>query len=102
MSPTISPAESFENFTLHPEQTLESLRTSGEPLELVAKGGQVVVIQDAAHYRKMLAELDRLETIAALKQSFRDTAEGRTMPVREAFAELARKHSLPPIEERKR
>ncbi len=98
MSLTNSQMVPLEQFTANPERTLAALRTSGEPLELVAAGGQAIVIQDAAHYRKMIAEFDRLEAIAAIKESFRDSPDVRTWPVREAFAELARKHRLPPLE----
>jgi PHD/YefM family antitoxin component YafN of YafNO toxin-antitoxin module len=95
----ISEIESLTSFTSDPERFLERLRQRGEPVLLTQQGEAGVVVQDAAAYQKFLERVDRLETIAAVKESLQDVAAGRTRPMREALAELAAKHRLPPVQD---
>jgi PHD/YefM family antitoxin component YafN of YafNO toxin-antitoxin module len=86
----------LSNFATNPLPYLERLRQSGEPMVLTVEGHGEVVVQDAAAFFQLQRQLDRLETIAAVKEGLRDAAEGRTRPIREALAEIASKHKLPP------
>jgi prevent-host-death family protein len=94
MLPNIEQSEPLSNFTNDPAPILEKLRKSGEPLLLTRNGHEEIVVQDAASYRRILAEVDRLETLAAVKEGLRDVAAGRVQPLREAFADIAQKHGL--------
>jgi PHD/YefM family antitoxin component YafN of YafNO toxin-antitoxin module len=89
----------LSNFASNPAPYLEKLRQSGEPLLLTVEGQGEVVVQDAAAFRRFQQLVDRLETIVAVKEGLRDVAEGRTQPIRQALAEIARKHNLPPAKE---
>jgi PHD/YefM family antitoxin component YafN of YafNO toxin-antitoxin module len=99
MPQCVSEIESLTSFTSDPERFLERLRRKGEPVLLTQQGEAGVVVQDAASYQKFLERVDRLETMAAVKESLRDVAAGRTRPMREALAELAAKHRLPPVQD---
>ena len=98
MSHAIQLSDTLSNFTSDPARYLEQLRRSGEPLLLTVEGENGLVVQDAASYQRCLELIDRLETLAAVKQGLADVAAGRTRPMREAIAELASKHGLAPVE----
>jgi len=95
----ISEIESLASFTSDPERFPERLRRRGEPVLLTQQGEAGVVVQDAASYQRFLERVDRLETIAAVKESLQDVAARRTRPMREALAELEAKHWLPPVQD---
>jgi prevent-host-death family protein len=99
MHHTSPPHDLLSNFASNPAPYLEKLRQSGEPLVLTVEGQGEVVVQDAATFRRFQQQLDRLETIAAVKAGLRDVAEGRTQPMRKALAEIAAKHELPPAQD---
>jgi len=93
------PHDLLSNFASNPAPYLEKLRQSGEPLVLTVEGQGEVVVQDAAAFRRFHQQLDRLETIVAVREGLRDVAEGRTQPMRKALVEIARKHNLPAAQE---
>lgn len=99
MAYDITETGSLTNFTSDPSPFLEKLRSSGEPMLLIQEGQAAVVVQDAASYQRILEKVDQLETIAAVKEGLRDSARGRTWPMREALAELAAKHQLPKVQD---
>lgn len=99
MAHDIADSDSLSNFTSNPSPFLDKLRRSGEPMLLRQEGEEGVVVQDAASYQRFLEKVDQLEAIAAIKESLRDVAAGRTRPIREALAELAAKHRLPPLQD---
>jgi PHD/YefM family antitoxin component YafN of YafNO toxin-antitoxin module len=98
MQPNVQDEATLANFTSNPKPYLEKLRQSGEPLVLTVDGHADVVLQDAASYQLIRKQIERMEVIAAVKESLKDVAAGRTRPVREALAELSRKHNLPPAQ----
>jgi prevent-host-death family protein len=98
MSPTIHESEPLGNFTTDPARFLEMLRQKGEPLLLTVEGQPGVVVQDAASYQRFQEALDKLESLAAVKEGLQDVAAGRTLPMREALEDMARKHNLPPVQ----
>lgn len=95
----ITETDTLSNFTRDPARILEKLRADGVPMLLTEEGGTGVVVQDAASFQRFLEKVDQLETIAAVKESLQDVAFGRTRPMREALAELAAKHQLPPAQD---
>jgi PHD/YefM family antitoxin component YafN of YafNO toxin-antitoxin module len=98
MSHAVNESKTLTEFTANPVPILEKLRRSGAPLLLTADGQAAVVVQDAGSYQRMLETVDRLETIAAVKEGVQDVAAGRTKPMREVLDALARKHRLPPVD----
>jgi PHD/YefM family antitoxin component YafN of YafNO toxin-antitoxin module len=63
---------------------------------LTVEGAGNVVVQDADSYQRFLEAVDRLETLAAVKEGLADVEAGRTRPMREFLDELGRKHKLTP------
>jgi len=99
MQRSAQPHDLLSNFTSNPAPFLEKLRQSGQPLVLTVEGHGDIVLQDAAAFRRGQQQLERMETIAAVKEGLRDVAEGRTQPMREALVDIARKHNLPPAQD---
>jgi hypothetical protein len=97
MSQTIEETDSLTNFAADPKRYLDRLRQMGGPMLLTVDGEPGLVIQDATAYERFLDVVDRLETIAAVKEGLRDVAAGRTWPAQDALDELARKYDLPPV-----
>ncbi len=96
MSNVVQPQDSWSNFASNPASFLEKLRKSGEPMLLNVEGQGEVVVQDAAAFRRDQKQLDRLETIAAIKEALLDDVEGRSQPFEQAMEDIARKLNLPP------
>ena len=71
------------------------IKQSGQPLVLTVDGEEEFIVQDTASYHKLLEELDRAEAIAGIQRGLDDVANGRTMPLDEAFAEIRRQNGLP-------
>ena len=86
-------------FAAQPDAVLRELRASGRPLTLTVDGQPSVVVQDASAFGELLDRLERLETIAALRESFAQDAAGQTVPFDEAMDEIARKYDLPALED---
>jgi len=97
MSNGVIESETLNQFAANPSLFLERLRLNGEPLLLTSEGGAEVVVQDAESYQRLMETIDRLETLAAVKEGQRDVGADRTRPMRLAMAELARKYHLPPV-----
>jgi prevent-host-death family protein len=94
MSKDANVVETLTNFKRETTRFLKQLRQKKEPIVLTIKGKAELVIQDAASYQELQDRIERLETIAAVKEGLEDVAAGRTRPVREVLEELARKHNL--------
>ncbi len=84
--------DTLTNFKRDTTRFLKRLRQSKEPVVLTVNGRAELVVQDAASYQTLMEAIDRLETIAAVKEGLQDVATGGTRPAREALSELAPKH----------
>ncbi len=84
MSP-ITDVESLTHFTEHAPEIAKRIKGSGAPLMLTVDGKAELVVQDAASYRRLLKQVERYETLKALREGLRDVDEGRTRPAEEAF-----------------
>lgn len=91
---SVRDSEPLTDFTADPGRYLERLQQSGQPIRLTQHGRDVIVIQDAASYQQVLEKADRLDALTAVRDGLRDVAEGRTEPMREALAEIARRRGL--------
>ena len=98
MAPETQDKSTLHEFSSDPAAFLERLRRTGEPLTLTVDGEGEVVVQDADTFRRHSEHVERLETLAAIREGLEDIAAGRTRPAREVMMELARKHNLPPPE----
>jgi len=89
--------DSLTNFKRQTSQYLEQLHKSGEPVVLTVNGKSQVVVQDAAAYQRLVervAQTEREETIAAIREGLADVEAGRTKPARAALRTLAKKYGL--------
>lgn len=73
----------------------EELKETGQPLTLTVNGGEMIVMQDAASYQRLLEELDRAEAIAGVQRGLEAMEAGRTRPVKEFLAELREEFGFP-------
>lgn len=89
--------ESLANFKEQTGTYLRRLNETGAPLLLTAEGGEEVVVQNAAAYRRLVelaARSGREETLAAIRKGLVDAEAGRVKPARETVLELATKHGI--------
>lgn len=73
----------------------EELKETGQPLMLTVNGGEMIVLQDAVSYQKLLEELDRAEAMAGIQRGLEAIEAGRTRPVKEFLAELREEFGFP-------
>jgi len=73
----------------------EELKETGQPLTLAVNGGEIIVMQDAVSYQRLLEELDRAEAIAGIQRGLEAMEAGRTRPVKEFLAELREEFGFP-------
>ncbi|PAX60691.1 type II toxin-antitoxin system Phd/YefM family antitoxin [Brunnivagina elsteri] len=66
---------SFKRNTL---EFIEQMKHTGKPVVLTVNGKAELVVQDAESYQKLLDALERLETIAGIKQGLEDVEAGRS------------------------
>lgn len=89
--------DTLTNFKRDTARFLKQLQETKEPLVLTIHGMAELVVQDAASYQALLERVERLETIAAVKEGLEDVAARRTRPAWAALKELARKYQLKPV-----
>jgi PHD/YefM family antitoxin component YafN of YafNO toxin-antitoxin module len=68
----------------------ERLKETGEPEVLTVDGRAEIVVQSAEGYQRLLDRLEKLETVAAIREGIRDVEAGRTKPARAVFSALRR------------
>lgn len=73
----------------------EELKETGQPLMLTVNNGEMIVMQDAASYQRLLEELDRAEAVAGIRRGLEAMEAGRTRPVKEFLAELREEFGFP-------
>lgn len=73
----------------------EELKETGQPLMLTVNDGDMIVMQDAVSYQRLLEELDRAEAMAGIQQGLEAIEAGRTRPVKEFLAELREEFGFP-------
>lgn len=86
---------SLSDFKRKTSELVERMETSGQPMVLTVNGKAKLVVQDAASYQKLLDALDYADAVRGIRRGLDAVNEGRTQPVREAFAEIRRKHNIP-------
>ncbi len=87
--------QSLSHFKRNTPDLLQQLRETGRPVVLTINGKAELVVQEAQSYQRLLALIDRLETIEGVKQGLRDVNEGKTRPLAEFDAEMRQKYGIP-------
>ena len=94
--------QSLDDFQHSAPAVIEHLAETGRPLLLTVNGEAKVVVQDAAAYQRIRESAEQLELLEGLGrslESMRQGRQGKGRPAREFFAELRKKHNLPPRED---
>lgn len=79
---------SLSDFKRNTSKFIQQMKETGEPVVLTVKGRAEIVVQDAAAYQKLLAEIDRLHAIEGIKRGLNDVEEGWTIPLAVFDAEM--------------
>jgi prevent-host-death family protein len=82
---------SLSDFKRNTPEFLEQLEKTGEPVVLTLNGRAKVVVQDAASYQKLMEQLERAETVAAIRDGIKAANEGRVMSLDEFNRRMQRK-----------
>ena len=88
-------AATAENIGKSTADLLKHLQTTGEPLTFRINGGEMVVLQNAESYQKLLDELDFAQSQQAVRRALEDVKHGRTKTLQEFAAEMREKYGFP-------
>ncbi len=73
---------------------LAHLKATGEPLTLNVNGGQLVVIQAASSYQKLVEDAELADSIQAVQEGLEDARAGRFKTLEEFDADMRKKYSF--------
>ncbi|BAZ01717.1 prevent-host-death family protein [Tolypothrix tenuis PCC 7101] len=85
---------SLSSFKRNTLEFIQQMKQTGKPVVLTVNGKAEVVVQDADSYQKLLDTLERLETIAGIKQGLDDVEAGRTKSLSEFEQEMRQKYGI--------
>lgn len=85
---------SLSSFKRNTLEFIQQMKQTGKPVVLTVNGKAEVVVQDAQSYQKLLDTLERLETIAGIKQGLDDVEAGRTKSLSEFEQEMRQKYGI--------
>jgi predicted transcriptional regulator len=75
-------------------QYVGRMEHEGRPITLRIDDRPPLVIEDARAYQMLWELVDRIETIAAVREGLEQIEQGRTIPLEELDQRLRRKHGL--------
>ena len=79
---------SLTEFQRNAKDHIERMNRTGKPQVLTINGKAALVVQDAASYQRLLDDLERLETFAAIQRGIDDMKRGRFVPLTQVVDEL--------------
>jgi prevent-host-death family protein len=77
--------QSLTDFKRNTASYLKRMKKSKNPLVLTINGQAALVVQDAEAYQEMLDKVERVETVAAIKQAAEEFERGEGQPARKVF-----------------
>jgi prevent-host-death family protein len=86
--------ESLTAFKRNTNQYVKRLKKSRSPLILTVNGKAELVVVDAKSFQAILAKIEYVETVEAIKEGIKSFENGEGRPAREALAELRKKHGI--------
>lgn len=86
---------SLTDFQRHAKEYVKHIKETKNPLVLTVNGKAELVVQDVESYQEMLQQVDRMETVEAIRQALQEFERGEGRPAREALAALRQKHAIP-------
>ncbi len=82
------------NFLRNHKAHVNRLKKSRAPEVLTINGRAELVVLDVKSYQAMVEKLDRLETIAAIREGVASAERGELKPAEQIFAEMRAKYGL--------
>ncbi len=94
--PTDSAAATHSPPVIRPEirAVLAELRGTGMPIVLTVNRTDFVV-EDEGSYQRLIALIDRLETIRGIREALQDVEAGRALTLDEFKSEVRQRHGIP-------
>lgn len=86
--------ESLTAFKRNTNQYVKRLKKSRSPLILTVNGKAELVVVDAKSFQDILAKIEYVETVEAIKEGIESFEKGEGRPAREALEELRKKHGI--------
>ncbi|MGH6905145.1 MAG: hypothetical protein ACREIR_20680 [Geminicoccaceae bacterium] len=77
-------------------QYLDRMEREGRAVTLRIDDRPPVVVEDARAYQMLWELVDRIETIAAVREGLAQVARGEGRPAGDFFEEMRRKYGIPP------
>jgi len=90
-----SDIQSLTTFRRSSGKFLKQLKKTKRPVILTVNGKAEAVVQDAAAYQRLLDIAAYGSAEEGIRQGIDDFAHGRTMPAKQAFDMIRRKHAIP-------
>ncbi|BAY19402.1 prevent-host-death family protein [Anabaenopsis circularis NIES-21] len=85
---------SLSNFKRNTSDLIKQMKQTGKPVVLTVNGKAELVVQDAQSYQKLLELVEKLETIAGIKQGLEDIEVGNTRPLSAFEQEMQQKYGI--------
>jgi prevent-host-death family protein len=82
------------DFKRNTSTLVKRMKKSKRPLVLTVNGKAEMVVQDAESYQRLLARVDEIETIEALRRGLQDVEAGRVTSLDDAVQKNRKKHGL--------
>ncbi len=86
---------SLSDFQRNAKNHLKQMKKTGRPRVLTIDGKAELIVQDAKSYQKLLAAVERLETIQCIKRGLESLQRGEGRPVEGALEDLRKKYEIP-------
>ena len=90
-----SDIQSLTTFRRSSGDFMKLLKKTKRPVVLTVNGKAAAVVQDAEAYQRLLNIAARADVEEDIRQGLDDVARGRTLPAREVFDGIRRKHGIP-------
>jgi prevent-host-death family protein len=90
-----SDIQSLTTFRRASGDFMKRLKRTKRPVVLTVNGRAAAVVQDAEGYQRLLDIAARADAEEGILQGLNDVSHGRTLPLKQAFDRVRRKHGIP-------
>ena len=87
--------QSLTTFRRRSGDFMKQLKKSKRPVVLTVKGKAEAIVHDAEAYQRLLDIAARADAEEGILQGLNDVSHGRTLPAKQAFDRVRRKHGIP-------
>ena len=85
---------SVTEFQRHLKEYVGRLKETKAPLVLTVNGKAELIVQDAESYQALLDRLQRVETVAAIRQGMEELERGEGVTLKQAERKLRKRHGF--------